>query len=278
MTSQSNRQDFGSVDTKVQSNWTHLAAEFPDLLGDLRSTTIYCLPEALIDAIALDAPRILTTRHLAFERELTNVLSQEHAIGIDAGRLVLSTLFAERSPVVVSRADFEALGWERYGLELEKVNRALETAETRASVFHEQRVAFAGWLITNTQFLNEVAELQKQEYGFWETVSNTEALPYVQGMNDFLNRWQLAGMSSWDLPNPQGPNLSGIESPVLSRRGAESIKVEVPLSMKLPARFDIRELMTEIRSSAGHAHLLEWHQVLNQECKTSRVCMAFFKF
>ena len=88
-------------------------------------------------------------------------------------------------------------------------------------------------------------------------------------MNEFLNRWQLAGMSSWDLPDPQGPNLSGIESSGLSRRGAESIKMEVPLSMKIPARFDLREIMTEIRSSDAHVHLLEWHQVLNQESKSS---------
>jgi hypothetical protein len=72
-------------------------------------------------------------------------------------------------------------------------------------------------------------------------------------------------MTSWDLPNPQGPNLSGIALPDSTRRGAEVVTLEMPPTIRLPARFPISDLLSEIRHQATQPHLVEWKGILDQE-------------
>lgn len=256
----------GDLFRRSRDAWTALRNEFSDFFEKGEPDVLYGLPDLLIGALRQEAPGFLAGRELQFERALTAFLRQHHSIGLVQGKLVRSSLFEVRAPVTVSTVDFEALGWKEVGLTCESVNRMCEEAESRAVHFHEQLVSYAGWLVTNPIFLGEVAALRQREPDFLAAGAGSEvAEKYVREMNAFLNRWQLAGMASWDLPEPQGPSLAGIGLPAAARRGAESVKLEFPLTTRLPAQFPIRNLIAENRRQKSHPHLSEWHEILDQD-------------
>ena len=263
------RIEFEKVVDSLRNDWVALRDKFPELFGDPDSTVLYGVPDSLFDALEREAPGIFADQQFEFERELARVLKRQHSIGIVAGRLVRSSLFEERAPMTVSQDDFDALGWKEFGLTCEKANQLGETIEFRTVFFHEQRVAYAGWLLTNPLFKREVADMRESEQVFLTATSVDAAAPFVEAMNSFLNRWQLSGMSSWELPEPQGPNLAGIEPSEASRRGAEMVTLQFPLTTRLPARFPVRELVSEIRNQADQPHLKEWHEILDQDSKSS---------
>ena len=248
-----------------QSVWKSLCIEYERLFGESHPAVIYGLPELLIEALNKKSKGLLTDAELDFELRLHDSLGERYAVGFDDGRPIHSSLFEERSAVLVSPEDFEALGWEKSGLTLEGVNCAAEEIENRALPFHEQLVAYAGWLLTNPQFIQELALLREQEAQFIAAESSAVAENIVRQMNDFLARWQLANMTTWDLPEPQGPNLSGTTFPESARRGADGIPLEFTMTTKLPARFPIRDLLAEIRQHDAGAHLADWQQVLSTE-------------
>ena len=109
--------------------------------------------------------------------------------------------------------------------------------------------------------------LREREKGFLDVTSAEAGMPFVHEMNAFCNRWQLTSMATWALPEPQGPNLAGVELPESARRGAEQVSLELPLTTRLPARFPIRDVIAEIRNQAAQPHLAEWHAILDREGK-----------
>jgi hypothetical protein len=265
----------------LRNDWVALRDGFPELFGDSDSTVLYGVPELLIDALEREAPGLFTDRQFEFERELGRVLMRQHSVGFVAGRLVRSSLFEDRTAMTVSQDDFDALDWNECGLTCSKANQANESIESRTVFFHEQLVAYAGWLLTSPLFKREVAELQEREHEFLTATSVDAAAPFVEAMNAFLNRWQLCGMSSWELPEPKGPNLAGIDPPEASRRGAETVTLQFPLTTRLPARFPVRELVSEIRNEADQPHLNEWLGILDQDntavldCASFHICVTY---
>jgi hypothetical protein len=169
----------------------------------------------------------------------------------------------------------KSLGWEEFGLTHEKTNRLLAEGESRALPFHEQLVAYAGWLVTNPTFMDEVAALKQQEEASFATGLNLVTSENSRAINAFLGRWQLAGMSTWDLPEPQGPNLASIKWPESAQHAGETVNLELPLTTRLPARFPIRELVAEIREQAAKSHLLKWLEILDRVSKESLGLQAF---
>lgn len=267
-TPNASRESSKAVDP-LQNDWVALRDEFPEFFGDLDSTVFYGIPESLIEAVRRESPQFFTERQLEFERKLACALKRQHAVGLLFGKPVQSSLFEERSPMTVSPEDFEALGWKHYGLTYAKANQASKEIESRAIPFREQLVAYAGWLVTNPVFVTEIAGLRKQEEKYLASTPDKEAEPFVVEMNAFLNRWQLCSMASWDLPEPQGPNLAGVELPAAAQRGNDSIKLELPLTTRLPARFPVRDVISEIRNQIAEPHLAEWQEILSRESTTS---------
>jgi len=246
--------------------WTELLVEFEELFSDCDAAVVYGLPESLIDTLAEHVPSLCNDDELGFERRLSELLRRHHSVGLSHGRLIRSCLFEEREPMTVSREDVQSLGWEEYGLTPEKVNALCLEIESRAVPFREQAVAYAGWLVTNPHFLAEVAAIRERKRELVLKASDDErAYLFDREMNAFCSKWQLAGMASWDLPEPQGPNLAGMELPESARRGAEQVSLEIPLTMRLPARFPIRDLIAEIRSQAAQPHLCEWQKILSKD-------------
>jgi hypothetical protein len=247
------------------ANWKALCTAHEKLFGNVAPVVLYSLPESLIEALAKRSRGVLSDAELDFELNLSDALRSQHSIGFVNGRPIQSNLFTKRTAVSVSEADFDSLGWKEFGLTCEKVNQVAAEIESRALHIHDQFVAYAGWLITNPMFLHEVAVLRKRGPALEPACLEQTAVLVDREINKFLARWQLAGMTSWDLPNPQGPNLSGIALPASTRRGAEVVTLEMPPTIRLPARFPMSDLLSENRHQATQPHLVEWRAILDQE-------------
>jgi hypothetical protein len=247
--------------------WAKLVGEFRDLFHDRDPAVVYGVPGDLLDALAEDVPDLFDFNKdaLSFEYRLADFFQQHYSVGLVHGRLIRSSLFEERAPLTISSEDFHALGWEQFGLTQQKANHLCSELESRSAQFHEQAVAYAGWLVTNPQFLNEVTAIREGKRELLTMASDFEtAIKLDPEMNAFCAKWQLAGMASWDLPEPQGPNLAGIRLPESARRGDEQVNLELPLTMRLPARVPIRDIVAEIRVQAASPHLAEWQEILDR--------------
>ncbi len=252
--------------TEASENLLHDAGELFD--SDNRDV-LYGLPKDLLDAIEEHLPKLFSQKELSFERRLSEFLQTNcSTVGIAQGALIVSSLFQVRGPITISAEDFKALGWGRCGIKFESLASDFTDLEERSAAFHDQTLAYAGWLITNPAFLTGVSEIRQRTPNLISKFSNAETELLIDpAMDAFCGKWQLAGMATWDLPEPQGPNLAGIGLPESARRGNESVSIELPLSMRLPARLPIGRIAAEIRNQAAQPHLAEWLEILERSGK-----------
>jgi hypothetical protein len=231
---------------------------------------LYSLPQSLIEALAKEGHGVLDAEELDFELELACAAEPHHAIGFSGGHPLRSHLFEPRRPMAVSAADCEALGWAEYGLTSAQANGLAIEIESRAASFREQLKAYAGWLITNPLFLREVSVLRRHHPDPVQAAPGPVVYSHDETMLTFLGKWQLARLATWDLPEPQGPNFSGIPLPAAGRRPMETISLELPMTVRLPGRYPIREQISEIRSADSQPHLAEWQDILSQEKRSDK--------
>jgi hypothetical protein len=246
--------------------FTKLLLDFKSLFNDCDTSVLYGLPEPLIDSLARELPNFFADDEHGFERRLSTRLVSHYSIGLVNGQPVRSCLFEQRKAVTISEEDFQLMGWGKCGLTRDQVNDDCAEAERRGALMHDQTVAYAGWLMTNPNFLTEVIALREQTRELEsEVFEEGRGYLFDAEMNAFCARWQLAKMASWDLPEPQGPNFAGIDLPESSRRDAEQVKLELPLTMRIPARMPIRDIVSEISNAAEQLHLREWQMILDRD-------------
>ena len=241
-----------------------LRADFPDF-SDVLGRDLYSLPEPLIDAMVTEDANFFAQREQDFELALSTSLRRHHAVGVSSQRLICCSLFEERVPVRVSDEEFRALGWDKLST-LDQTNLHFEEAEKRAVQFHEQLVAYAGWLVTNPEFAKDVARLRELEREVlpraWD---RPEVGTIATQFKAFCAKWQLAGMASWDLPTPQGPELAGINVPAPAMENANAVHLRLSAITRLPSRFPIRDVIAEIAKEAAGPHLTEWQNILDHD-------------
>jgi len=223
---------------------------------------LYALPSSLLDAIESCLPGWLTTDAMGFERELAAFCELHRAVAIAGGRTVSHEILLPTPAPEISRELFEELGWERH-MSYQQACRAVRLASERLSPIHDQQEAYLGWLLTNSQFLEEVASLRaRQDAEVEDSGSLTDASPLFGEFASFCRRWQLVGMATWELPIPQGPNLSGIPFPRHCEQPDTDVGIVTPVTMRLPARYPIREIASEVQRRKTPDHLNEWLRVL----------------
>lgn len=251
---------------------------------------LYALPRALIEAIGKRTEGFFTEKELTFERKLCEFCDTYHAVGITDGRLIYSMLLRPPDLPTLTDEDIEFLGMDQTAQD------KLETAEERIEPLRELARGYAGWLLTNRLFLQERDALRRHRG------SEELALPPVQipgtggdevdnqrehqtsGQRDntpliqFLRRWQLTRLDSWELPAPHGPNLSGLRRPEPEGGSADTVHLDLPVTAQLSDRYRLQELITEARHEQTPEHLKEWCQVLdrNHELGVRRWCHVFF--
>lgn len=216
-----------SVQWKDQDPLEELVREFPDD-ARLRVPALYSLPSPLVAAIAEHVPGFFADRDVQFERRLRElggtVLFNRRATGVeliddpettDLSHFLFGDPRQQLQKAISAKVQISLAPQERRRL-MEQTSESLIT-RTR-----QRQQGFTGWLVTNPVFRREAAELANQ----WKLRLGPDATPpdlkllstlhrhglsepELQEMShlsrmasDFLERWNITRMTTWDIPIP----------------------------------------------------------------------------
>jgi hypothetical protein len=229
------------------------------------TSPLYALPTSLINSMEKMFPALGTTPW-SFERDLAAFCSTRDAVGIVDNSFVTSLILNPLPMPRVSRDEFDELGWGGE-MKFAAVAKSLKSGEERLAPFHDHGQAYCGWLTTNPEFQSELSELREHrdiesqrrsfEYG--------PDKEYDEVFEAFLRRWLLVGFSSWDLPLPQGPNLSSVVWPAGARDPETNIQLSIPVTMPLQSRYPLKKMIEEIRQIQTPPHLREWVDITQSQ-------------
>ncbi len=229
----------GDACQKFLARYEHLAVSGTEPL--------YAMPPELIGAIAEFVPGWLTADELHFERDLAEFCRRcAWAAGIVQG----NTVPAAPLPIPLPPAY--------------PGNQGEQEALRLLSPLLDQRQAYAGWLLTNPLFVAErdrIREHRTQRRSWRSFVEMPDDKPDPT-FKEFLSRWSLGGFSCWDLPVPQGPDLTSIGLP--RSRSSTDIRFEIPVTVGLPEKYPQRLIIENFRRQKAPPHLLEWVNVLQR--------------
>jgi hypothetical protein len=262
-------------------------AEFTRRHGSERvaADPLYALPEALRVALVEEVPNWFSQADLAFEMDLEILCRRHHAIGLFQNRPVGDVLLV---PVSMRTEFFPALArsLSEEAATVTETQAAAEAGDDCMSPIHDRLNAYRGWLLTNPVFLNDVSQLREtwgdvvKMLGFFPAYGRlahgrigaqqpsggrsivTEG--FARDWNTFYERWQLQRLLTWDLPEPLGPNLSGMAFPASVVRPPSQITIQLPATFALPNPKSLGSLVTSIQRTHQPEHLQGWQQVLDQ--------------
>lgn len=227
---------------------------------------LYAMPDELLREIGSQLPGLLLPHEITFESALTAFGMRHRCLGIVDGTFIRNSILMPPPMPRISPEMFEKLGWAAV-MTLDQANSSLGVASGRLDPLREQAQGYLGWLLTNRQFLAEVKDLcihrdhRGAKCSFQrQSTENVEDKRF----RSFLDRWQLSGLSSWDLPIPQGPNFTGIHLPGHNEPGNDSIHLDLPITAPLQARYPLRQMIEEARQQATPPHLSQWLKVLQR--------------
>lgn len=164
----------------------------------------------------------------------------------------------------------------------EGIRTAYRQAVRRQRREHEIACAYAGWLLTNSEFLGEhdalfgrwqaelksgrsVPSFPRADFDQWEIpqVDQTgRSIPpgYFEDFYAFFRRWRLAGMAGPLLPIPLTPELPVLSSRrLVDYRHHASRAIFIPDIWPLPTRDDLQGRLEEaIRGASPPEHLAAW--------------------
>jgi hypothetical protein len=230
--------------------------------ANARRDPLYALPSTLLDAIEGALPGWLGDEEIEFERALCGLCECHQAVGLAGDRILVHNIL-RRSPLPsVSRALFEELGWGRY-MTYEGMTRSLQRLDERVAPVHDRQEAYLGWLTTNSDFLGEVSGVvSREDAAVGEHGRIDPSTSLVREFGDFCRRWQLYGMVTWELPLPQGPDLTGVPRPQQTGPAQTDAQLVIPVTLPLPTRYPLREIIAEIQRRNTPDHLKRWQDVL----------------
>jgi hypothetical protein len=211
---------------------------------------VYCLPRPAIDQLALPrgtSPPVLDAPAAAAERDFTGLCRRHPAVGCWRDSPVIYGPLTPPPPEPTPEL-MRLLNWPR--AEQLQLRGALEAAREAAL----RRKGVPGWLLTEPAYLGQVDDLAAR----WRALPEARRPPFPLGralavpappegsrragpvvadfaaaLGAFLDRWGLAGLATWDLPDPQGPLLPNLFPAGAPATPAHGVHLVVPLHYPL---------------------------------------------
>jgi hypothetical protein len=209
------------------------------------SEPVYCLPELAIEELMRPLSgkrRVVDESAAVAERHLLRICESENAVGFWQGRpIAYPYLFS----CTRGTAGVQELLGDMPEAEKRLYLTALRAADEKGT--HQQLAGVVGCLCVDPIYQNEVKALAQQ----WNRLPPNEkpsfpltrpirghAIPvddkpispacfcFIEQLTDFLDRWELMQLVTWDLPLPQGPltpNPLPIGSPAIPTQGIQNI-------------------------------------------------------
>ena len=227
-----------------KEDWKPFSRAHPDLAEAVTPISpLYCLPTPAIDTLARTrrtSPPLLDEASAKAERELADLCRKHGAVGCWPGRPIPYAPLAP-CPIPLDESEFQRLGWTR------SIQLRARQALTKAEEAGQRLKGYVGWLLTEPPFLAEVSGLRER----WDALSERQRptfplarplpLPglasgaasappalaeFAAAVQQFLDRWGLMQLTTWDLPDPQGPWLASPlrpGAPAMPRHGVHLI-------------------------------------------------------
>lgn len=246
---------------------------------------LYPLPQRLLQAIRREMPGWLSRAELAFEADLAELCDgQKVAVFFDelqTHRLLVSTT---HSPIGDDQLQAMA---NADGRTPAAIALAIRHAEQSAQLMNSQLEAYVGWLLTDPTFRHERDELRAQweplvnrigqlprrpvellsDPNFRRSLVRREACAitpeFIAAFAEFYARWNLNALVTWDLPEPLGFNLGGVDGTAELAGLADRPSIQLPPTLRLSARLPAREILTPRSPTATPAG--RWQAVPEQQ-------------
>lgn len=274
----------------------NLTVPAPFLHHPLVRGRYYCsLPRALWDETY---ERIGQER---FDEELVNLeyaLSEicgDHSriAGFRNGQAITYSLL--RRPLQLSLQDVRSAGID---VDQRALNRVVQTAEKQIGGMAKVARAYAGWLMTNPQFLDEhdaLTEEWSQMIRRWGLdrlgilMPSGTVLPgddptgddrwsaYRAAFEEFFSRWRLQGLAAPYLPVPLQPLMGGMFPvsilPQLMRSGGVFV---LPDTFPIPSRDTLRNMLEHaLHCAVAPEHLHEWMAIIAGDNPAKKQLLKF---
>lgn len=273
--------------TPEHSHWKTLAREYRSD-PRLEAEEIFALPRRFVQMIRRFAPSILQSKDVAFESRLREL----SATGFWRQRPFFSGVLEpdplqakEYSPDSVS--DWKERAEEWFGqLVLEEFSTSTSTTVStdRREEFRgnlRQHVGlrlkgYVGWLVTDPLFRREVFRFQRmhqvlvQSPADFPRMKDLVLVPKYPGTapdhirrfrmdaHQLLDRWVLAGLTTWNLPEPVVPGFLTGDSIPQNNMAPVGFSVFVPWTLLADRSLGLREFADYHTSKADLSHLQEW--------------------
>jgi hypothetical protein len=255
--------------------WNQFRETHAAWLGHLpQINPLYCLTEPVIARLEhthIGRPPLLDRRAAEAERALNHLCRRSNAVGFLDGLPIVYRFFSPPPPPP-SEADMVALGWTP------AVRGEIPQLAKRAADAAVRLKGYAGWLLTEPDFLRDCRSMAERWNALpdqdrprfplrrgsfhsnlpeeYRTTASDAGLAFETAFFDFCDRWGLAGMASWDLPDPQGaffPDLLSPNAPALPQQG---LHLFLPIHYPLTGDDDLlARILQEQRSLARQAGL-----------------------
>ena len=259
-------------------NFPELAQELGDRTLVSASEPFLTLPAGLLDALQTHLGEY------AFDPEawrIERLLSErfgDHAqsVGLWRGEPVSFYLLRRNGldTLTIDQSLLRDLGWD---LTLAQVQRQLSIGEERSEWLSRIAKGYAGWLMTNAQFLDEhdrfLADFSEsaldlglpflpmaaaEHVPLEASVVAPLAKPFRDALMAFCLRWRLSGLAAPDLPvpiRPMMPMAPTLAKMPLTQAGALFF---LPDTFPIPSRDELRGILDESLHTTVSPHLADW--------------------
>jgi len=256
----------------------------------------YVLPLALLDCLKKECGQDFDRPLLEMEYVLARKLSHDQQlVGYRRGEAFGYDLLAlEDLPLPV--ADDETLA--AWGITRAEFEQSCRLGAARIAFYRVALRGYAGWLMTNRQFLQERDEL----FVRWHAQLATEGIPqtgwtffgklphvevfqrvttkstkgFLEDFARFYARWRLEHLVTPELPEPLAPQIP-LRNPMalLTHMKVGGVTLYQPDTMPVPPRDRLRDILEEIRTNAKNGHLREWLRIVGRSRRSNHAMSQF---
>jgi hypothetical protein len=219
---------------------------------------VYGLPSAAVEALVSRRRPLLDPPRAAAERDFNDLLARSVAIGVWQNAPVRYPFLAPRPPRP-DPAAFPGLNWTASQV------AQIGTLLGRADDYAERLKGYAGWLVTEPQFLAERDRLRSA----WQSLAPGQrpAPPlgrllevprpgrplreFGRSLGSFLERWGLTEMATWDLPQPQGPLLPNLLPPGAPADPTHGVRISLPAHFPVAGADNLTRAVRQLQAQAA---------------------------
>lgn len=265
----------------------------------IRGKTFYTLPVALLDQLEKQlGSGVFDADSWRLERALAEQLQPvARLVGFVDGVAIEYELLPLK-PLPLPQPDGDTLKRLKRPLNEAQYRLIRKSAEERLGFFWQAQRGYAGWLVTNRQFLEERDSLlatwwgKLREHGLpqaklatsgailagfgFRRLRGSQNERFFNAFETFYARWRLSHMVTPELPVPIAPQIPVVTpQSVMAYMNAGGVTLYQPDTMPIPSRDMLRDVLDDIRTSHHAEHLRGWLNIVRKSRPNDRAVLRY---